>query len=388
MAYSLLYSKNDRLVPHGRFKMRKNAMTPAGSPQNTHAAMKTRQEAKMGSASFYHILKTGRLDRVLSVSKALELKKQGGFIWLHYLEPVVEDFAPLIDQLGLHPLSVEDVFDTNQIPKIDDFPDNTFVLVNAFSHTGGVLSVQEINLFLGADFLVSVDRNDPDGKPYLDGIEEIVVREVGNAGKFGPAYVMHTILDVIVDRKFTALEVLEDDLSAAEDAVLDRSPGFSLRSLQTIRRSLVTVRKCLYHEREIFVKICRKDCPLIPEKAIFHYRDVYDHLTRFFELTETLRDIATSLMEIDISLRSNEMTRASNRTNASVRRLTFITTIFLPMTLLSGIGGMSEWSMMTGPSNWRIAYPLFLLAMVGIGSASYFLLKKIVKNDESGNDPS
>jgi magnesium transporter len=58
------------------------------------------------------------------------------------------------------------------------------------------------------------------------------------------------------------------------------------------------------------------------------------------------------------------------------------------MTLLSGIGGMSEWSMMTGPSNWRIAYPLFLLAMVGIGSASYFLLKKIVKNDESGNDPS
>jgi magnesium transporter len=342
----------------------------------------------MSAASFYHISKAGRLDPVSSAAKALELKKQGGFIWLHYLDPVVEDLNPLIEQLGLHPLSVEDVFDKNQLPKIDDFPDNTFVLVNAFSHAGEVLVIQEIDLFLGADFLVSMDHSGPDGTPYLDGIEEIVNREVGNVGKLGPAYVMHTILDVIVDRKFTAIESLEDELSRAEDSVLDRSPEFSLRSLQTIRRSLVTVRKCLYHEREIFVKICRKDCPLIPEKALFHYRDVYDHLTRFFELTETLRDIATSLMEIDISLRSNEMTRASNRTNASVRRLTFITTIFMPMTLLSGIGGMSEWSMMTGPSNWRIAYPLFLLAMVGIGSASYFLLKKIVKKDESGNDPS
>ena len=341
----------------------------------------------MGAASFYHIPKTGKLDHVDSVAKALDLRKTGGFIWLHYLEPVMEDLAPLIDLLGLHPLSIEDVFDTNQIPKIDDFPDNTFVLFNAFSYTAGELSLQEINLFLGTDFLVSVDRSGPDGKPCLEGIEEVVEREVGNVGKLGPAYVMHTLLDVIVDRKFTAIEILEDELSAAEDDVLDRSPEFSLRSLQTIRRSLVTVRKCLFHEREIFVKICRKDCPLIPEKALFHYRDVYDHLTRFFELTETLRDIATSLMEIDISLRSNEMTQASNRTNASVRRLTFITTIFMPMTLLSGIGGMSEWSMMTGPDNWRIAYPLFLLAMVLIGSASYFLLKKIVKKDESGNDP-
>ena len=340
----------------------------------------------MGTASFYHIPKTGKLDHMDSVAHALERRKLGGFIWLHYLDPVPEDLAPLIDQLGLHPLSVEDVFDTNQLPKIDDFPDNTFVLFNAFSHTDGVLSVQEIDLFLGTDFLVSVDRTAPDGKTYLAGIEEIVEREVGSIGKLGPAYVMHSILDLIVDRKFTAIEILEDEISVAEDAVLDRSPDFNLRSLQTIRRSLVTVRKCLFHEREIFVKICRKDCPLIPEKALFHYRDVYDHLTRFFELTETLRDIATSLMEIDISLRSNEMTRASNRTNASVRRLTFITTIFMPMTLLSGIGGMSEWSMMTGPDNWRIAYPLFLLAMGVVGSLSYLLLKRIVKHDESSNE--
>ena len=121
-----------------------------------------------------------------------------------------------------------------------------------------------------------------------------------------------------------------------------------------------TLRKSLFHEREILVKICRKDCPFISEKAIFHYRDIYDHLAKFFELTETYRDIVTSLMEMYLSMLNNLMAKVANETNATVRRLTFITTIFMPLTLLAGIGGMSEWSMMTGPENWQIAYPAFL----------------------------
>jgi len=170
-------------------------------------------------------------------------------------------------------------------------------------------------------------------------------------------------------------------------ACLHRHPGHAAPSLHpTPTNALFTLPKSLFHEREIFVKICRKDCPFIPDKAIFHYRDVYDHLTRFFELTETLRDVATSLMEIDLSLRSNEMSRAANRTNRSVRRLTFITTIFLPLSLLAGIGGMSEWSMMTGQENWRITYPLFLLAMVVIGAVCYYFLKRIVKRDDEMSD--
>jgi len=339
----------------------------------------------MGESHFYHIPKIGRMDRVSTVAEAIERTKGGGFFWLHYLEPTPEDLHPLIDSLGLHALSVEDVFDGNQISKIDDFPDSLFVLFNAFSYSSKQLSVQEIDLFLGPNFLVSVDRLDPDGKPLLVGIEDLVLREI-DLDRSGPAYVMHTILDLIVDRKFVAIEALEDELAEAEDAVLENPAEFDPKSLQHIRRSLVTLRKCLFHEREVFVKICRRDFPLIPDKAIYHYRDVYDHLTRFFELTETLRDVATSLMEIDLSLRSNEMSRAANRTNRSVRRLTFITTIFMPLSLLAGIGGMSEWSMMTGPANWRVAYPVFILAMAAIGIGSYYLLKWTIKRDDMQED--
>jgi len=108
----------------------------------------------------------------------------------------------------------------------------------------------------------------------------------------------------------------------------------------------------------------------VSELAIYHFRDIYDHLAKFFEITEMNRDILTSLMEMYLSLINNRMARVANRTNSTVRRLTLITTIFMPLTLLAGIGGMSEWSMMTGPQNWRLAYPLFLLAMVVIGAST------------------
>jgi len=339
----------------------------------------------MGESHFYHIPSDGRMDRVTTVADAMERTKEGGFFWLHYLEPTAEDLNPLIDSLGLHALSIEDALDENQIPKIDDFHDSLFVLFNAFSYSSKQLRVKEIDLFLGRSFLVSVDRLDPDGKPLLVGIEELVLKAV-NLDRNGPAFVMHTILDLIVDRKFVAIEALEDELAESEDAVLESPAEFDPKSLQHIRRALVTLRKCLFHEREVFVKICRKDFPLIPDKAIYHYRDVYDHLTRFFELTETLRDVATSLMEINLSLRSNKMSRAANRTNRSVRRLTFITTIFMPLSLLAGIGGMSEWSMMTGPANWRVAYPLFILGMAAIGIVNYYVLKLMIKRDDSMED--
>jgi magnesium transporter len=109
------------------------------------------------------------------------------------------------------------------------------------------------------------------------------------------------------------------------------------------------------------------------------YRDVYDHLSKFFELTETYREIETSLMELHTSLISNQMNKRSNETNYSMKRLTLIATICMPLTLIAGIGGMSEWSMMTGPENWKVSYPLFLLGMVVMALATYLIIKRTEK---------
>jgi len=328
----------------------------------------------MSESHFYHVSQKGKLTSIATIDTALTVAKDGGFLWLDYCRPTKEELSRLIDPLGLHPLSIEDCLDEDQIPKIEDFPQNTFIIFNTFDYLNKKLSIGEIDLFIGVNFLVTVSQLNSENRRLLDGIEHIVERDIENA-RHGPAFLMHVILDYVVDRKFLAIEALEDELEAREEAMLADVSNFIPAELLQSRRDLLSLRKSLFHEREILIKICRKDCPFIPEKAIFHYRDIYDHLTKFFELTESYRDLVSSLMEMYLSMLNNQMTKAANETNIVVRRLTLITTIFMPLTLLAGIGGMSEWSMMTGPHNWRIAYPAFLLAIGIIGFINYCLLK-------------
>jgi magnesium transporter len=196
---------------------------------------------------------------------------------------------------------------------------------------------------------------------------------------------MHVVLDYVVDEKLQAFESLEDELEEAEDEVLNNPAGFKPIELMRLKKYLVNLRKSLFHEREILVKICRMDCPFIPEKAIFHFRDIYDHLAKFFELTETNREIVTSLMELYTSLLNNQMTKVSNQTNDSVRRLTLIATIFMPLTLIASIGGMSEWTMMTGSENWKIAYPVFLGGMAVVAVLNYVLIRQLERRSKMRN---
>ncbi len=328
----------------------------------------------MSESRFYHISKTGRLTHLATLRQALAALKKEGYLWLDYYQPTKEQLSALVDPLGLHPLSIEDCLDENQIPKIDDYPLNTFILFNDFHIHDRTLSVAEVDAFIGKNFLVTVSGRYSGKNSLLLDIERTA--EIDNRDlRQGPAYLLHVLLDHIVDRKFMTIEALEDEIDTAEETILAGLSHFNPADLLHLRRDLLAVRKSLFHEREILVKICRKDCPFIPEKAIFFYRDIYDHLTKFFELVESARDVVTSLMEMYLSMINNQMTKAANDTNLTVRRLTLIATIFMPLTLLAGIGGMSEWTMMTGPENWRVAYPAFLLATAVIGVANYYLLK-------------
>ncbi len=332
----------------------------------------------MSESKFYHFPLKGPLYGVESIDDAVSALREGGYIWLNYYKPEKEDLNILIDLLGIHPLSVEDCFDEKQIPKIEHFRNNTFILFNSFSYTDKVLSTDEINLFIGKNFLITVSGYNSDKRKPLKNLPEIIGNDTSNT-KNGPAWLMHKILDFIVDQKYEAFDTIEDELEALEDTLLENVSDFQPMELIYVRRNLVNLRKSLYHEREILVKIARLDCPFIPENAIAGYRDIYDHLAKFFELTETNREIETSLMELYTSLLNNKMTETSNETNASVKRLTMIATVFMPLTLIASIGGMSEWTMMTGADNWKMSYPLFILAMVIIGGINYFFIRGFEK---------
>ena len=332
----------------------------------------------MSESKFYHFTPAGLFYGVGSSEEAVAAIAEGGFVWFNFFQPSKEMLSSLIDRIGIHPLSVEDCFDEEQVPKIEYFANNTFIIFNSFSYEKNALFIDEVNLFIGRNFLITVSGHNSDGRKPLDHLAEIIENGNTNA-KLGPDYLMHIVLDWLVDAKYKAFDDMEDELEKAEESLIDNVEKFQPLQLISMRKNLMRLRKTLYHEREILVKICRLDCPFVCEKAIVHYRDIYDHLAKFFELTETYREIETSLMELYTSLLNNLMTKMSNDTNSSVRRLTLIATIFMPLTLLASIGGMSEWSMMTGSNNWKITYPLFILGMVIIGIVNYYFIRRMEK---------
>ena len=333
----------------------------------------------MAESKFYHFSSSGLFYGVESLAEAVTALREGGFIWLNYYKPEKQDLNVLIDLIGIHPLSVEDCFDEKQVPKIEHFQNNTFILFNSFCYYNQTLYTDEVNFFIGKNFLITVSGHNSDDRRPLKNIEEIIEQDTITA-KTSPAMLMHKVLDFLVDQKYSSFDTMEDELDEAEDYLVDHVSEFQPVKLLHLRRNLVMLRKSLYHEREILVKINRLDCPFIPEKAVVAYRDIYDHLAKFFELTETYREIETSLMELYTSLLNNKMTQMSNETNASVKRLTLITTVFMPLTLIASIGGMSEWTMMTGgEGKWKVAYALFLLGMVAIGMVNLFVIKGLDK---------
>jgi magnesium transporter len=339
----------------------------------------------MSESRFFHVTPAGKLVRISTLAELLEALKGGGYAWLDFFDPAKEDLVSLVEPLNVHPLSIEDCLDEEQVPKIEDFPTNTFMIFNAYRVQGQALAIEELGIIIGKNFLITVTGRQGGSLRLREKVEETAALDQASI-KRGPDFLLHIILDFTVDHKLAALEALQDEIDAAEEAILKGSARFTPKVLMRLRRHLLALRKSLFHEREILVKICRGDCPYISQKSIYRFRDVYDHLVKYFETVEIGREMITSLMEMHLSMVNNRMAEVGNRTNATMRRLTLITTVFMPLTLLAGIGGMSEWSMMTGPSNWRIAYPAFLAAMVVLGALNYYILKVVEKRGHRKQD--
>lgn len=307
-------------------------------------------------------------------AEALKTIAADGYVWLNFNTPTAEELMAISGPLGLHHLAIEDCVSEGQIPKMDDFPENTFIVFNRFKYASRELKIEEVDFFLGKKYLLTSHRSGLGNGDTFEKLMECLKRSGTHIGK-GPEYLMHLFIDFIVDCKFDTLEKIQDEIDGLEEKAMARSGEFNPQELMDIRGILLEIHKSLFHEREILTKVCRRDSPFVSEQSIYYFRDVYDHLAKFFEFIEMSRETLTSLMELYLSLMNIRMTEVSNQTNQVMKRLTLITTIFMPLTLLAGIGGMSEWSMMTGSGNWKFSYPFFFLMMAMIGTLNYYLLK-------------
>ncbi|MCE9597731.1 MAG: magnesium/cobalt transporter CorA [Spirochaetia bacterium] len=277
----------------------------------------------------------------------------------------VELVGRMGDCFGLHPLVLEDILNTDQRPKLEDYEKYIYIVFkNLTLDRTGQINYEQISLILGSDFLISFMEADNE---ILRSLRERIRGDRGRIRKMGPDYLAYCILDMVVDNYFAVLEQLGEQLEVLEERLLDVSQNPTARDIQKLKRGLLLMRKSIWPMREVVVKLERRESGLLRAGTEYFLRDLYDHTIQVVDTLETFRDMLSGLMDIYLS-------SMSNRLNVVMKTLTVITTIFMPLTFLAGLYGMNFHHM--PELDWSYGYPAVLALMAGIGVSMYVMFKK------------
>ncbi len=256
----------------------------------------------------------------------------------------------------LHDLSLEDALDPTHRGKVDYYDDYTFVVLPTLRMAGAV-EHSRLCLAFGDGFLITMqEERDAAVEPVLERLRSAR----GRLRDRGADYLAYALLDSVIDHYFPVVEAFDDFLETVEDAMLedDTSP---IESAQTARKYLRTIRHAVWPTREIVTSLLREDASWVTEETRVHLRDCYDHIIKLQDMVEASREIATSLLEA-------YLTKVSLRTNEVMKVLTVISTIFIPLTFITGLYGMN-FNRTNAPYNmpeldWYWGYPATLLVML------------------------
>ncbi|MEW5975477.1 MAG: magnesium/cobalt transporter CorA [Acidobacteriota bacterium] len=278
------------------------------------------------------------------------------------------------NRFGIHPLVLEDIVNTDQRPKIEQYEDFVFVVLKMLRYTDERRTVEgeQISILLGSRLVISFQERPGD---VFDPIRQRIQARDSRIRKSGADYLVYRLLDTIVDNYFVILEKLGERIEDLEAELINRPSRESLQEIYHLKREVMYLRKSVWPLREICNSLEREDSPLVTESTEVFLRDLYDHTIQVMDTLENFRDMLTGMLEI-------YMSSMSQRMNEVMKVLTIIATIFIPLTFIAGIYGMnfdpesSPWNM--PELKWRWGYPLAMAVMVllAVSMVVYFRKKK------------
>lgn len=262
------------------------------------------------------------------------LDQPDAYVWLDYCRPTEEDFADIAEELKLHVLAVEDAIGGRQRPKLDRY--DTHLFLSAYDvhldHESGEIRTTEVNAFITARALVTVRKDEG-----FD-IDAVVTRwdESSELAAHGVAYLVWGLLDTIVDGQFDAVLALDTEIENLEDLLFDDTPhdGEVQRRSFELRKSLVLLRRVVLPMREVVNSLMRRDLHVLSGDMTPYYQDVYDHVLRATEWTESLRDLVTTILETNLTIQGNRM-------NLIMKQVTSWAAIFAVPTAITGFYGQN-----------------------------------------------
>jgi magnesium transporter len=241
------------------------------------------------------------------------LQAEDAVVWVDMCAPDLADLQLVADELGLHALAVEDAVSERQRPKLDHYTSHDFLSAYAvyLDVATGELHTKEIAVFITDSALVTVRKDE-----QFD-IEEVVRRwdESPDLAKFGVGALLYGLLDFVMDTHFTAVTSLDEQIEGIEDLLFDdrtRNADVQRRSYE-LRKSLVLLRRVVLPMREVVNTLMRRDTHVMQPDMLPYYQDVYDHVLRATEWTESLRDLVTTILETNLTIQGNRLNVISKK---------------------------------------------------------------------------
>jgi len=272
------------------------------------------------------------------------------------------------DCYAVHPLVLEDILNTEQRPKLEDFERYLFLALKMLylDHETGEITAEHISIIVGPNFIISFQETPED---VFASVRDRIRSGKGRLRGAGADYLAHALLDAIVDSYFSVLETMAGHIEEVEDELVTEPSLHTLQSVYKIKRELIFLRRSVWPLREVLAVLSRADSALIHESTVIYLRDVYDHTIQVIDTVESFRDIVAGMLDTYLS-------SISNRMNEVMKVLTIIATIFIPLTFIAGIYGMNfEWM---PELRWHWSYPAvwIIMFLIGVSMLFYFRQRK------------
>jgi magnesium transporter len=309
-------------------------------------------------------------DEHLTVEAALalcDLKSGAGVLWLN-VEGVADDglVKAVAQHFGMHPLMVEDVLHTRQRPKLESYDGQLYLVARMLGYDDELheITVEQISFVLGKNWLVLFQENPGD---VFDSVRHRLDASGTQLRAQGADQLLHALLDALVDSYFVVLERVGERIEAVEEDLIEHSNQEMLATIHDIRKQLLILRRSIWPLRDAVSALQHDTSSLIAPETTVYMRDVYDHTIRLIDALETYRDTVASVYDL-------YMMSVSNRMNSVMKVLTVISTIFMPLSFVTGIFGMNFRHMPELEQVW--GYPAALALMLVIAVLMYFFFKR------------
>jgi magnesium transporter len=313
---------------------------------------------------------SGTVSRDLSLKDLSACMRDGrGPLWVDIDTSMRQQLALLEKIFGFHPLSIEDVMNPNSRAKVEVYESYLFVVLRAVRLDEQTtdpydLETENIHFFISQNVLVTAHHGP---SRLVDGVAELVLRSSDLLTR-GPGRLAHLVMDAAVDSFFPVLDRIDDFIDSLEERVFHEFKEEALRDIFSVKRMVLSLRRYLAPEREIFNVLTNRPSPYLSTDIQLYYRDIYDHILRINDSLETYRDLLSSTMESYLS-------QVSNRLGQVTKGLTVVATLSVPFVVVSGMWGMNFTEIPLASNPW--GFEIMLFVQLALGGGLLWMLKRM-----------